>query len=276
MTSICAFCGHETLSEDPECPLCGTPIVHDSSCIGSSTTPGLDSLAQLEPTPHIEEQRHVGAISCLIVTAIVGFAFAVILREESAAIAPPDDGTIGSRVEPGKLVHTSPTSTGAVETATGELRNVVSEARLQVTRSAPDSIDGAGQVTHYDPGNMVDDDLTTAWRAPGDFSGEEIVLHFPNSTLISQVGLTNGYTKTDPHSLADRYLEERRIISVSWVFDDSREFLQTLIDGDRGIQTMTLSPIRARKLSLRVKVTMGPGNIDRDYTAISEIEVMGT
>ena len=54
-----------------------------------------------------------------------------------------------------------------------------------------------GNRVSYPPQNMLDDDLATAYRIQGDASGATITFTLPRESVISEVGMVNGYAKKD-------------------------------------------------------------------------------
>jgi hypothetical protein len=41
------------------------------------------------------------------------------------------------------------------------------------------------------------------------------------------------------------------------------------------VQRMEIAPVRSGAVTLRIDATTPPGDVDRDYTAISEVEILG-
>lgn len=137
--------------------------------------------------------------------------------------------------------------------------------------------DGAGRTTTYYASNMFDGTPTTAWRVPGDGSGDTITMRWDQPVTICTVGLINGYAKTDRTDGNDRYFEARKITSATWTAGSTTVADQnSLSTGDRTVQTTALqTPVTTSELTLRINDTSRPGRSSRDYTTISEIEVVG-
>ncbi len=93
--------------------------------------------------------------------------------------------------------------------------------------------------------------------------------------MIDQVGLLNGYAKQDPGY--DGYPANRRITEVEWVFDDGTTVEQTLADGVRDVQLVDTGGVEATSVELHVLAVTAPGRgpSGRDYTAISEVSLLG-
>ena len=141
--------------------------------------------------------------------------------------------------------------------------------------TAPDNVDGVGRPVSYAAANLMDGDPATTWRATGDVRGSSLRITFAAPRLVTVVGLVNGYAKVDPATGLDRYVEERRVTAVTWSFDDGTSYVQELDDGVRAVQRMEIEPVRSGVVTLRIEATMPPGDLDRDYTAISEVELLG-
>ena len=130
--------------------------------------------------------------------------------------------------------------------------------------------DRRGQLTHFgssDPAVRI-----------GDGSGAEIVLTLPAETQLRSVGLINGYAKTARDARGrelDWYHGNRRIERVEWVFDDGTTIDQDLQDST-DLQSVdvdvTTTTIRLRLVTVS---SPGTGRAARDYTAISDVSVVG-
>ena len=152
-------------------------------------------------------------------------------------------------------------------------------ASVAAPPAAPPNHDLEGNQVRYDAGNMVDGAPDTCWRMPGDGTGESIVFRFDGPTELHEVGLINGYAKvaTDAQGVLDWYAGNRRITSVEWDLGDGTTVTQQLGES-RDVQVLTLEePVVTRQVSLRLlEVTPpGPGRASRDYTAISDVRLLG-
>lgn len=150
---------------------------------------------------------------------------------------------------------------------------LAAEAVIDVPGTAPDSADNAGNPVSYSATNLVDGDPTTAWRTPGDASGTELLLTWPDARTITDIGLINGYAKLDAVGNDDRYGQNRRVLSVTWVFDDGTEVTQRLTEVP-DMQLLSLDePVTTSSIRVRIDEVSAPGG--RDYTALSELTVSG-
>jgi hypothetical protein len=123
----------------------------------------------------------------------------------------------------------------------------------------------------YLPSNVIDGDVQTAWRVPGDGRGETVTLVFNGPVDIVRVGLIPGYAKFDPETGANRFEQDRIITEVRY-----------LIPGlPPTVRHFQLRPYpqfvhviaTASRITVEILDTTEPGGLD--YTAISEIYVYG-
>ena len=133
-------------------------------------------------------------------------------------------------------------------------------------------VDSAGNKVRYDPGNVYDEDMTTAWRCDGDGSGEKLTIELADPTKIGEVGLIPGYAKTDPRSGVDRYAENDRIRKVRWVFDDGTAVEQTFDTSakNRSMQTMRIPVTKADRVVVEI---LGAERGPRNTVAVSEVRI---
>lgn len=157
--------------------------------------------------------------------------------------------------------------------------DVTAEARVAVPATAPVSQGLDGTRTAYDAGNLLDGDRTTAWRMRGDGTGFELVIRLDRPTTVTRVGLVNGYAKRargGRGGVLDWYTGNRRVLAVEWVLDDGTVVPQRLTES-RSVQTTEVGAITTERLRLRLVEVSSPGSgrAGRDYTAISELSVVG-
>jgi hypothetical protein len=160
-------------------------------------------------------------------------------------------------------------------TAKVDRRSTLTPADIVVPGSAPASVDEDGNPVTFEATNMIDSDPRTSWRMAGDGSGSVVTFTFDDAVTVTEVGLINGYAKTDPPH--DWYAGNRRIEAVTWVFDDGTEVTQDF-DEVQDPQMITVDAGETTKIELRIlEVTEpGEGTDGRDFTAISDVEFVGT
>ncbi len=216
-------------------------------------------------------------IAVLVVALIAaGFLLTRGHGSDTAATTPAVTGAAATPAGPTSvavLPTTAPPTAPA--TAVGST-GLSQDAQPAADTTAPDGKDAGGRTISYAAANVVDGNPSTAWRTPGDASGQSVTLTFPNPVTVDQVALINGYAKKDPATGANRYRQERRITEVHWVFDNGSQIDQTLQDGDESLQRMTIPPVTTNSVKVTIESTTAPGDHSYDYTAISEIQVGGT
>jgi hypothetical protein len=148
-------------------------------------------------------------------------------------------------------------------------------ADVEVPDVAPASVDEDGNRVTYTASNMLDADPRTCWRMAGDGSGSILSFTFDGPVTINEIGLINGYAKTDPpHNWYDG---NRRIDRVLWTFDDGTELTQELSD-DTALQTVPVDAVETTSVELRILEVTEPGTGPdaRDFTAISDVAISGS
>ena len=154
------------------------------------------------------------------------------------------------------------------------------DASAKAPRTAPPNEDVNGDQVSYDASNMLDGVPDTAWRAAGDGTGLKLTFTLREPAELHQVGLINGYAKTstdDQGRTFDWYLGNRRI-EVRHLDLRRRE------QGPSGARPR---PARCRLVDVPDVVTgrvvlritqvspPGEGKAARDFTAISEVSMVG-
>jgi serine/threonine-protein kinase len=144
---------------------------------------------------------------------------------------------------------------------------------VQVTASstAPSSTDAAGNPVTYVPANVIDGNVQTAWRTPGDGRGQWVTLIFDNPIDVVRIGLIPGYAKTDPQTGANRFLQDRIIKAVVYQIPGLPNTPQTF----QPLPVPQFVPLRATTSQVTVKILATTAAGGLDYTAISEIYVYG-
>jgi hypothetical protein len=291
--TFCSACGSRQAGTHPFCSACGTPLA------SAATT------AELPPTAPIGEARPevpiwVGhepasaggppdssriliiAVIALVVLAGAGLGGWVAFRDPgSKDTTAPTRSTAASDSAAGNPAATPGAGPGASEpgaepTDPDPATNLATEASVEAPRPTRNSEDSDGAVSTYAAANLVDDDPETCWRMSGNGSGQSIDLLLNASATITSVGLINGYAKVDAGDGTDRYLQERRILKVTWTFGDGTSLKQTLKDYTSTTQTIELpTPVSTDSVTLTIDSTTSAGDADHDQTAISEIEIFG-
>jgi hypothetical protein len=156
---------------------------------------------------------------------------------------------------------------------------VAGRASAKAPKTAPPNEDVNGDQVSYDASNMLDGVPDTAWRSPGDGTGMKLTFTLSEPTELHEVGLVNGYAKTSTDGNGrtfDWYLGNRRIQTVTWVFDDGSKVRQELTE-TRDVQLVDVPDVVTKKVVLRIGTVSAPGKgkAARDFTAISEVSFLG-
>lgn len=149
----------------------------------------------------------------------------------------------------------------------------VAPANLAASCQAPDSneADGVTPIT-FSPSNVLDGDLATAWRCAGG-AGAELTFDLGGDVRLTEVGLVGGYVKVDPTSGVDRFVQNRRVRTVEWVFADGTVITQELADS-RELQTVPVD-VTTASVVLRITDTYAAGGeAPRDFTPVAEVRLV--
>lgn len=143
---------------------------------------------------------------------------------------------------------------------------------VTASSTAPDGFDSAGDPVTYAAANLVDTDLTTTWRASGDAVGDRIELRFSTAVRVDRVGLVPGYAKVDPVDGTDRFLQNRRVRRAR--VEAGNAVVEATFAEEPVLQSVELGGEVVTDLIV-VTILESVGPADRDFTAISEIDVLG-
>lgn len=194
------------------------------------------------------------------------------LTDLMAAAGMPVDQATGTTRQPGTAVGGPSQQASTTTLASAPPAELTANAKAEASETAPDSIDDGGNPVSYDASNLIDGDSSTAWRVEGSGQGAAVGIKLPVPAHITRVGLIPGYAKTDPASGKDRFGENRRIREVRWHFSDGTIIGQRFQDRPT-MQRITVE-VTASWVLVEIVATL-PGDTDHDYTAISELSLVG-
>ncbi|WP_297617945.1 hypothetical protein [Nocardioides sp.] len=159
-------------------------------------------------------------------------------------------------------------------TGVGKLLDLATGAAVAVPDTAPPTTDFDGNLVAYEASQMVDGNPTTTWRMAGDATGQAVTLTLAEPRVVSRVGLVNGYSKQVAG--VDWYPNNRRILAVTWGFEDGTTVEQTFAERP-GLQRLKVPPVLTGTVTITITSVTPPGsgNLGRDYTAISEVAISG-
>jgi serine/threonine protein kinase len=142
---------------------------------------------------------------------------------------------------------------------------------VTASQTAPSSTDAAGNPVSYVPSNVIDGDVQTAWRTPGDGHDVTVTLIFDNPINVVRIGLIPGYAKTDPVTGANRFLQDRIIEKAAYQIPGLPSTTQTF----KPLAVPQFVPLDVTTSRITVKILKTSASGGLDYTAISEIYVYG-
>jgi hypothetical protein len=221
------------------------------------------SLPSAQPVPAPPRGRNpmiimIVILLCLTVGAVAGMAL---------LLHPASGPAASSSAEPNvkKAAPSTASSFGQVAS--------LAPTQVKVGCQASQTTDDAGNPVYYVPEQMFDGKMSTAWRCNGNGIGQVVTFEFPTGTTIVEVGLVNGYAKVDPASGAERYGEYRRITKATWTFANGASFQQSLEDGVKAVQRLSVPSQPGDQVTLTIEASTGPGSNarGRDAVLISEV-----
>lgn len=185
---------------------------------------------------------------------------------ESAA---PDPDTGSEAPE-----ETAPETPPPPPKGVGKRVNLAAGATFAVPATAPPTTDFDGNLVAYEASQMGDGLPSTAWRMAGDATGQTVTVTLARPGVVQRVGLVNGYAKQVAG--VDWYPNNRRILAVTWGFEDGSTVEQTFAERP-GMQQLKVPPVQSSTVTITITSVTPPGsgNLGRDYTAISEVAITG-
>jgi hypothetical protein len=208
---------------------------------------------------------------------LVGVVF-VLLRvfetDDVDTAAEPTTSETSTPDEGAESPEESPAATPQAPKGVGKRINLAADARFAVPATAPPTTDFDGNLVAYEASQMGDGVPSTAWRMAGDATGQTVTVTLSQPAVIYRVGLVNGYAKQVAG--VDWYPNNRRILSVTWGFEDGSTIEQTFAERP-AMQQLKVPPVQSSTVTITITSVTPPGsgNLGRDYTAISEVAING-
>lgn len=199
-------------------------------------------------------------------------------------LATRDSGTAGGRdpePTPSSATGSKTPSRTPDKPSTGPdgQADLSSAAEVDAPPPLPPGLDLANNRVTYPATNMLDDNPESAYRVAGDATGSVITFRLPESSTITEVGLVNGYAKTDTRGgrTIDWYDRNRHILRVEWLFDDGTSVVQDL-ESTRELQLIEIDAGETETIELRILEVSEPprGPLSKDVTAISDVLLLGS
>ncbi len=279
-------------SSGPRFPLYAAPtdaVPAEAPAPSTDPVPAAYPMAAPTPTPaggRRERRRSPWpwvAVVLLLLLGGAGGAWAVLRDSDDdndargadapASTTPPTDEPTTPSPTPTESDGPSPT---VPDEPQGKPVDLAAEAQVKAPRpTAPGQSVGGAKVS-YPPTNMLDGDPATAYRIDGNAAGTTITFTFDSPVTIREIGMINGYAKTEGKGAKRRdwYASNRKVTLVEWAFDDGTVAEQKLRNTtDLQVMQVTATPTRTVRLTL-VEVSE-PGPDPRNTTAISSVLLRG-
>ncbi|MDO5066972.1 MAG: hypothetical protein Q4D96_06810 [Propionibacteriaceae bacterium] len=182
-------------------------------------------------------------VACALATFLIGFAGVRSVLLHGQAVSPTSPASAAS------------TQTRAAVPHTGRVR----PTRAVVAEST--CADGT------DPGQLLDGSAETIWTCPGNAREESITFYFEQPVELVGVRLLAG----DAGGAAAAR-QERRIMAVSWTFEDGSWVSQPLGNSGAPPQELRFPGVETSMLKLTVASVSEPGGLDQ--VSISNVEFL--
>jgi hypothetical protein len=236
--------------------------------------------AKMAPVP--PPRRHASADRSWVLPIVLLVVAMLAAATAGIWLATRDSGTSGDPLtapSSGPISGTPSKPTHEPSTVEGDQSNLAPQAEVDAPPSLPPGLDLANNRVSYAAPNMLDENPETAYRVAGDATGSVITFRLPETSTITEVGLVNGYAKTDTRGgrSIDWYAKNRRIIQVEWRFDDGTSVVQDL-ESTREMQLLEIDPEKTGTVELRIVEVSAPGRppLSKNVTAISDVLLLGS
>nr|WP_296072537.1 hypothetical protein [uncultured Actinoplanes sp.] len=257
-----------------------TPDAFDSHRLALGATaqqaePVLDALSRRRPHPNAPAFA-VGLAALLLLGAILTGVTArnspiaqSLAGIYSAANKTGETGTTdGSSSAPADTPSTGASAPPAERPAKSPVP--LQPATVDASSSADSSRDDAGNVVTFVPQNVVDGDISTAWRVPGRGVGESLTFTFPRPVHLTAVGVVPGYAKIDANSGVNRFLQNRRVLQARLSFDDEAVDVRFADE-----PTVQQADVDVDTTVVEVTILASSPQTSRNFAAISEVTFDG-
>jgi hypothetical protein len=273
----------------PVPPTSPPDVPPDDAAPAASRRPAWDPRQDLLPYEEVDDVdgdlpvRGMAWLGWVLGAALlVGLAFVLLqvfdTEGDEVAVDPADSATPTSQApdadagsaDPGD----DPADGGEAPAGVGKARDLARGAAFEVPGTAPPTTDFDGNLVAYEASQMGDGNPATAWRTAGDATGGTITVTLTEPGVVTRVGLVNGYAKQVAG--VDWYPNNRRVLAVTWGFDDGSSVEQTFAERPE-LQRLKVPPVETATVTLTIDAVTPPGSgsLGRDYTAISEVSITG-
>ncbi|WP_134738766.1 hypothetical protein [Nocardioides sp. 503] len=198
-------------------------------------------------------------------------------RDTTSSSPEPTPTTEAPSTEP--TPTPTPTAEPEPPPPPAEPEDVATRASAKVPATAPPNTDVEGNLVRFEARNMLDGVPTTCWRMPGDGTGSAVTITLDGPTTLTRVGMVNGYAKSsqDGRRTLNWYQGNRRVLVAEWTFDDGTTVEQSFGE-TRELQMIDVDAVTTSTVTLRLVDVSSPGTgrARRDYTAISDLSLVGS
>ena len=255
-------------------PAARYPLFADGSSPATQVTPSGPPPPPPPPYGAPRRRRRAAWLPWVIAVVVVALVAGVGALLLTAGGDSSDDTAQQQQTRASDGGSPGPTTSGPAPTP-GEVVDLTGGASAQVPATAPPSRDRQNHQVSFAAANMLDGRPRTAWRMPGDGSGQTLTFDLGRDVVLTEVGLINGYAKID--GADDWYRGNRRIQSVEWELDDGTRITQDLSDQPT-MQVLKIGPVATRTVKLHLTTVSAPGKgpNGRDFTAISDVLLRGS
>lgn len=236
-----------------------------------------EEVDDLEPEPVLPGRAWIAWVAgALLLVGLVLALLQVFGTDEDGTASEPgtsDSAAPSPARESAPPEEDSPAPTDGPR-GVGTLVDLAADATIAVPDTAPPTTDFDGNLVAYEASQMNDGNPSTTWRMAGDASGQTVTITLAEPGVVYRVGLVNGYAKQVAD--VDWYPNNRRILSVTWGFDDGTTLEQTFAERP-GMQRLKVPPVETGRVTIAITSVTPPGtgSLGRDYTAISEVTIIG-
>jgi hypothetical protein len=237
--------------------------------------PVLDAMSRRRPHPNAPAVA-VGLAALLLLAGILAGVTArnSPIAQALAEIygAANDSGEAGTKDAPSSTSTDMPSTGASAPPAQRPAKTPqpLHVATVDASSSADPSRDDSGNVVTFVPQNVVDGDVSTAWRVPGGGVGESLTFTFPGPVHLTAVGLVPGYAKIDGSSGVDRFVQNRRVVQARFSFDGEAVAIRY---ADQ--PTLQAAKVDVDATGVEVTILESSAPTSRDFTAISEVTFEG-
>lgn len=216
----------------------------------------------------------LGAVLLVGLVVVLLQAFGTDGEDETAAEPTTSETSAPAPEEGSESPEETVPETPEAPQGFGKRINLATGASFDVPDTAPPTTDFDGNLVAYEASQMHDGNPSTTWRMAGDASGQTITITLAKPGVVQRVGLINGYAKQVAG--VDWYPNNRRILSVTWGFEDGTTVEQTFAERP-DLQLLKVPPVQTGTLTITIGAVTPPGGgtLGRDYTAISEVSIIG-